>query len=81
MPRIRRKRLPRALMDHISRCILDRNISLDSLLEFSQWLDTEPIAPNGRWFKRFDSFTICGEGELVKTMLTADQAPTGTEME
>jgi hypothetical protein len=67
-------------MDHISRRVLERSITLQQLRELSQWLDTEPIAPEGRWFKRFASFTICGEGELVKTVLSAAQAPTGTEM-
>jgi len=34
----------------------------------------------GKWFKRFPEMTVCGEGELVKTFLTANQIPTGTEL-
>jgi len=30
--------------------------------------------------KRFPEMMVCGEGELVKTFLTAGQSPTGTEI-
>jgi hypothetical protein len=46
----------------------------------SRWLDTEPEVPDARWFKRFPEMIVCGEGELVKTFLTSDQLPTGTEI-
>jgi hypothetical protein len=36
--------------------------------------------PTQKWFKRFAGFTICGEGELVKTFLTGGQAPEGEEI-
>jgi hypothetical protein len=36
--------------------------------------------PKGKWFKRFPGMIACGEGELVKTFLTVNQAPTGTEL-
>jgi hypothetical protein len=38
------------------------------------------IAPEGKWFKNFGSFTLCGEGELVKTVLLPGQIPDGTEI-
>ena len=44
------------------------------------WLDTNPIVPSGQWFKRFPEMTICGEGELVKTVLSKDQSPFGEEV-
>jgi hypothetical protein len=36
--------------------------------------------PNERWFKRLPAMTVCGEGELVKTFLAANQIPTGKEV-
>jgi hypothetical protein len=45
------------------------------------WLATDPEVPAGRWFKRFTSFTLCGEGELVKTFLLPSQAPDGEEVD
>jgi hypothetical protein len=80
MPKIRRSGLPKEVLAHLARRARERRISREQMEELARWLDIEPIAPEGRWFKRFASFTICGEGELVKTVLTADQAPTGTEM-
>jgi len=44
------------------------------------WLDTNPIVPSGRWFKRFPAMTVCGEGELVKTVLSKDQSPCGEDV-
>ena len=43
-------------------------------------MDTEPEVPKQKWFKKFAGFTVCGEGELVKTFLTAGQVPEGQEI-
>jgi hypothetical protein len=40
-----------------------------------------PWAPEGDWYKDFGSFTICGSGELPKTVLTGSMAPFGTRLE
>jgi len=80
MPKIRRQHLPPALLDHLLDRIRSREISADQLGLFAEWLDSEPEVPNQRWFKRFPAMIVCGEGELVKTFLIADQIPTGTEI-
>ncbi len=80
MPRIRRHNLPPALLDHLLDRIRARQISAEQLGLFADWLDTEPEVPNEKWFKRFPEMIVCGEGELVKTFLTANQTPTGTEV-
>jgi hypothetical protein len=67
-------------MDHLSRRALERKIGMQQLVELATWLDSNPIAPQGKWYKRFDSFILCGEGELVKTVLTPGQVPTGSEL-
>jgi hypothetical protein len=43
--------------------------------ELSEWLETQPEAPDSEeapqgWHKLFGSFTICGEGECIKTLFT-----------
>jgi hypothetical protein len=80
MARIRRQNLPPSLLDHLLDRIKSRQISSDQLGALADWLDTQPEVPNGKWFKRFSTMIVCGEGELVKTFLTATQAPTGEEI-
>jgi hypothetical protein len=80
MPKIRRRNLPPALLDHLLDRVRSREISPEQLGELAQWLDTEPEVPVGRWFKRFSGMTVCGEGELVKTFLLPGQAPSGDDV-
>jgi len=80
MPRIRRKRIPGALMAHLLKRIRERQISTSQLGLLARWLDSDPEVSEGRWFKRFPEMMVCGEGELVKTFLSARQSPTGTEV-
>jgi hypothetical protein len=80
MPKIRRHNLPPALLNHLLARTRSREISTDQLGLLADWLDTEPEAPEGKWFKRFSGMIVCGEGELVKTFLTANQIPAGIEL-
>lgn len=80
MPKIRRHNVPPALLNHLLDRIRSREISAEQLRLFADWLDTEPEVPGEKWFKRFPGMTVCGEGELVKTFLTANQTSTGTEV-
>jgi hypothetical protein len=80
MPKIRRRNLPPALLNHLLDRIKRREISSDDLGALADWLDTEPEVADGKWFKRFSGMTVCGEGELVKTFLTSGQAPMGREI-
>jgi len=80
MPKVRRHNLPPALLNHLLERIRSREISAEQLGLFADWLDAEPEVSNDKWFKRFPGMIVCGEGELVKTFLTADQIPTGTEL-
>ena len=80
MPKVRRTKLPLALLAHLSDRAEERNITEASLLLLAAWLDTNPTVPDGPWFKRFPDFTLCGHGELVSTFLTAGQSPFGAEV-
>jgi len=78
MPRIRRKDVPKPLFEHLLLRVHDRSIGVDAIESLAAWLDTDPEVPAGPWFKRFPALTVCGDGALIKTFLTASQAPFGT---
>jgi hypothetical protein len=80
MPKIRRHNLPPTLLSHLLDRIRSQEISAEQLGLLADWLDTEPGVPEGKWFKRFSGMIVCGEGDLVKTFLTANQIPTGKEL-
>jgi len=80
MPKIRREKLPDRLLVHLLTRVRQRNISYEQLILLARWLDSEPEVPAGKWFKRFSGFTVCGEGEFVKTFLLSTQAAGGYEI-
>ena len=80
MPKVRRRNLPPALLNHLLDRIAKRNIAADQLGLLAEWLDTESNVPEGKWYKRFPGMTVCGEGELVKTFLSSGQAVEGEEV-
>ena len=80
MPKIRRHNLPPALLNHLLDRIRLRKISAEQLGLLADWLDAEPEVLEGKWFKRFSGMIVCGEGELMKTFLAANQIPIGTEL-
>lgn len=73
MPKIRRRKLPKLLVDHLVKRVRERKITTAQLAEFSDWMASDQIVPQGKWFKQFSGFIICGEGELVKTFLLTGQ--------
>lgn len=77
MPKVRRQNIPPALFQHLLDRIQSRKIPATQLELLARWLDTEPDVPDGQWYKRFSSMTVCGEGELVKTFLVPGQHPKG----
>jgi hypothetical protein len=80
MPKIQRKDIPRPLLEHLLLRVHDRSIGADAIQSLATWLVTNPEVPAGRWFKRFPTMTVCGDGALIKTFLTPSQAPFGDEL-
>jgi hypothetical protein len=80
MPKIRRQKLPEALLRHLLTRMCERGISDGQIVLLAQWLDANPEAPKGKWFKKFSGLTVCGEGELIKTFLQPGQIATGEEI-
>jgi hypothetical protein len=68
-------RYPSAIKQHLIQRFRDRRFLLPMAQELAAWLKTRPSAPDLRespegWHKRFSSFTVCGEGEFLKTLFT-----------
>jgi hypothetical protein len=80
MPKIRRQNLPPRLLDHLADRVREREVRADDLITLRDWLDSNPEVPAGDWFKRFETFIVCGKGELVKTVLSKQQSPAGEEL-
>ena len=80
MPRIRRRGVPRALLEHLWLRVDEREISVLQLELFATWLEAGPEVPQGKWFKRFPEMIVCGEGELIKTFLRLGQIADGEEV-
>ena len=80
MPKIRRHKLPQTLLVHLLMRTRQRNISSEQITLLARWLDTEPDVPESKWFRKFPGFTVCGEGEFIKTFLLPGQAADGREI-
>lgn len=66
---------PSGIRQHLIERIRDRRFLPGMAQELASWLQTRPSAPDlhespAGWHKKFSSFTICGEGEFVKTLFT-----------
>jgi hypothetical protein len=80
MPKIRRARLPQGILDHLVQRADRRQIRVKQIGDLLRWLDTDPTVPEGKWFKRFEDFFVCGEGEFVKTFLLPGNSVAGEEV-
>ena len=67
-------------MEHLVERFREGRIGVADFEALQKWLDTEPEAPDGEWYKRFPTFILAGEGEVVKTFLTQGMVPHGTEI-
>ena len=67
-------KFPASLRAHLIDRMRDRHITLDDLNRLRVWIESRPEVPEGRWFKDFGSFKLCGEGKFPKTFLLAGQA-------
>jgi hypothetical protein len=66
---------PAAIKRHLVERIRDRRFLPSMGQELADWLQTRPFAPGLKespvgWHKKFASFTVCGEGEFLKTLFT-----------
>ena len=80
MPKIQWVDLPSALRDHLFDRVRERKIPAEDLYQLKLWRESEPEARDGRWYKDFGSFKICGEGIYPKTFLLRGQPAKGQKL-
>jgi hypothetical protein len=73
-------KFPSAIRQHLAERMRDRNVSLNDLNRLRLWTESNPDVPDGKWYKDFGSFKLCGEGPYPKTFLLADQPAEGAEL-
>jgi hypothetical protein len=73
-------RFPAAIRDQLVERMRDRKISLPDLNQLRIWIESRPEVLEGKWYKDFGSFKLCGEGQYPKTFLLAGQAATGQKL-
>jgi RecA-family ATPase len=81
MPKVRWAGLPAPLRQHLFDRAKERKITLEDLLALEEWRRNSPDVPDGRWYKDFGSFKLCGEGQYPKTFLLRGQPASGEEIE
>ena len=81
MPKIQWAELPPALRHHLFDRFKQRQITKEDLFALEEWKRRSPDAPEGKWYKDFGTFKICGEGKYPKTFLLKGQAADGDELE
>jgi hypothetical protein len=81
MPTIQWRNLPPDLLRHLFDRAKERKISMEDLFALEEWRKHSPEAPDGRWYKDFGSFKLCGEGQYPKTFLLKGQVANGREIE
>lgn len=80
MPKIRWTGIPAALRDHLFDRLRERKITAEDLYRLKLWRESEPIAPDGAWYKDLGSFKVCGEGEYPRTFLLRGQPAKGQKL-
>lgn len=81
MPKIKWLDLPAELRQHLFDRAKERNITMEDLFALEEWRKHSPDVPEGRWYKDFGSFKLCGEGQYPKTFLLKGQPAHGEEIE
>ena len=80
MPKIK-KPPPKGILDHLVKRYCEGRISSSDFLELKHWLESDPDVPNGKWFKRFKTGILAGNGEEPSTFLSPGMAVEGDEVQ
>ena len=72
---------PKGSLDHLIKRYREKRIRESDFLELKHWLESEPIVPDGKWYKRFKTGSLAGNGERVSTFLAPGMAMEGDEVQ
>lgn len=81
MPKVQWSDLPPQLRQDLFDRARERKITMEDLFALEEWRRHSPDVPEGRWYKDFGSFKLCGEGRYLKTFLLRGQPADGEEVE
>ncbi|MDQ6666367.1 MAG: hypothetical protein M3Z23_18470 [Acidobacteriota bacterium] len=81
MPEIQWKKLSKSSKQHLMDRLKGRHITASDLQALQEWILHSPQVPDGKWYKDFGTFKLCGEGGNPSTFLGKDQIPYGDEVE
>jgi hypothetical protein len=79
MPKIK-KPPPKGILDHLVQRYREGRISSSDFRDLKHWLESDPDVPDGKWFKRFRTGTLAGQGETPSTLLALGMAVEGDEV-
>ena len=71
---------PAAIQQHLVERMRDRRITIEDLNRLRRWIESRPDVPDGKWYKDFGSFKLCGQGRLPRTFLLPGQPALGTKL-
>jgi hypothetical protein len=72
---------PKGILNHLVQRFREGRISSSDFLELKHWLESDPDVPDGKWFKRFKTGILAGNGEQPSTFLAAGMAVEGEEIQ
>jgi len=72
---------PKRILDHLVHRFREGRISSSDFLELKHWLESNPEVPDGKWFKRFKTGFLAGNGAEPSTFLSAGMAVEGDEVQ
>ncbi len=81
MPHINWSSVSYGRRQHLYDRLRTREINSDDLEELREWIRSNPVVPEGRWYKDFGSFKLAGTGSTPQTFLTKDQTAAGERVE
>lgn len=79
MPKIK-KPPPRRILNHPIGRYHDGRIEATDFLELKHWLESDPER-QGKWYKRFKTGILAGNGETPSTSLAPGMSVEGEEVE
>ena len=80
MPRLNWHNLSFSKRQKLADRVRRRVITAVDLRKLQEWIESDPVVPDGDWCKDFGSFKVVGRSSEPSTFLTKDQACWGERL-
>jgi hypothetical protein len=81
LARIDWRALPAQVKGHLIDRLVERRISKADVETLRAWIETDPMVPDGLWYKDFGTFKLAGNGNKPSTFLMKGQAARGQRVD